>query len=362
MSRQQTSRRAVPKTKPVAGRRRLDASVPVEYDVPTRVPRIASPELAQLVMAGVFVVWVVATIGAATAVVDVPAPDWIARPCAALLMIVFTVGLVHRAGGHMRLWVVPVVLLGGAAVAVESHALLASSAVVTAVTAAVWSVLVTRPAATVPAVVREYLLALFAALSGTLGVAAWNATVNYQRFNLIVLAAALGIAIALVWSLGAGLHGLGRQNFLILVGGAALLLLVLAYSSFVRTHGSQAIVDAFTDVVVWARETFHGVPRPVEVLLGFPALVVGVSMRSRRREGWWALVFAVVGTSVLTTSLVSPGAFPTYIGLSAVYSMVLGLVVGLLVRSQVTVERSARAARQFEQPERVEPGRFAPLR
>lgn len=344
------------------GRRRLDSSVPDEYDVPTRVPRIASPELAYTVMSAIAAVWLVATVGAATSVVAVDVPRWVARPCAAVLMVVFAVALAHRVGGHMRLWVPPVIVLALAAAASGSQALLASSATVTAVVSAVWAVVVTRPAATVIQALWEYGIALLAALSGTVAVAAWNVEVNYQRFSLVVIATALGVAVALVWSLGAGLHGLGRQNFMILIGIVVLLLILLAYSSFVRTHGSQSLVNWFTDLVVWSRETFRGVPRPVEVFLGFPALVVGVSMRSKRREGWWVLVFAVVGTAVLTTSLVTPGAFPTYISLSTLYSIVLGGLLGLLIRSQVIQESSSRRARQFEEEHRVEPGRFAPLR
>lgn len=344
------------------GRRRLDSSVPDEYDVPTRAPRIASPDMANTVMSGMATLWLIGLVGAATAVVAVDLPRWIARPSAALLLVVFTAGLVHRAGGRMRLWLPPVVVLAIAALASQAQSLLASSAVLTGVLAAVWAVLITRPAATVVAVIREYLIGLLVAVSGMIAVAAWNVEVNPQRFGWVVLAAALGIAIALVWSLGAGLHGLGKQHFLVLVGVAVVLLFVMAYSSFVRTHGSQALVDLITDVLIWARETFHGVPRPVEVLLGFPALIVGISMRSRRREGWWVLVFAVVGTAIMTTALVSPGAFPSYIGLSTLYSIVIGAVVGLIVRSRVVVERSSRAARQFEEERRVEPGRFAPLR
>ena len=89
--------------------------------------------------------------------------------------------------------------------------------------AAVWAVVITRPAVTVLQAVREYVLAIVVALSGTVAVAAWNAPVSYQRFNLVVLTVALGLAITVVWNLGAGLHGLGRQNLAILAGdrGAA---------------------------------------------------------------------------------------------------------------------------------------------
>jgi hypothetical protein len=344
------------------GRRRLDSSVPQDYDVPTRAPRLSSPQLAYGAMSVTIVAWVLGVAGAGTAVVAVGAPEWVQRPAAALLMVVFMVALVHRAGGHMRLWVPPTVLLAVLTVVVENTVLLASSAVVTAMCAAVWSVLVTRPAGTVVRAMGEFAVTIVVALSGTVAVAAWNAPVNYQRFNLIVLGAALGLAIALVWGLGAGLHGMGRQNFAILVGVAVVVVLILAYSSFVRAHGSQVVVDLFTDSVIWTRENFGGVPRPVEVLLGFPAVVVGVSVRSQRREGWWILVFSVIGTAVLTTSLVTPGAFPSYIGLSTLYSVVLGGAIGLAVRSQVVTTRSSRAARQVEPLSRVEPGRFAPLK
>ncbi|MGA9715445.1 MAG: hypothetical protein WBQ48_06400, partial [Aeromicrobium sp.] len=262
------------------GRRRLDSSVPQDYDVPTRVARIASPRIAYLVMSSFVVLWLVGVAGAGTAVVAVGTPEWIQRPSAALLMVVFTVALVHRGGGHMRLWIPPTALLAIVTVAVENNTLLASAAVLTGATAAVWAVLVTRPADGVVRAVAEFLIAIVVALSGTLAVAAWSPPVDYQRFNLIVVGISLALAIGLVWGLGAGLHGMGRQNFAILVGVALALVLVLAYSSFVRTHGSQTVVDLFTNSVIWTRETFGGVPRPVEVLLGFPALLVGVSVRS----------------------------------------------------------------------------------
>ena len=122
------------------------------------------------------------------------------------------------------------------------------------------------------------------------------------------------------------------------------------------------MLDAFTSTVGWLRDTVGGVPRPVEVLIGLPALVVGTSVRSRHREGWWILVFAVIGTGVMTTSLVDPNAYPSYVGLSTLYSIVLGLLVGLAARQLALRDRSARRNRAIERPTRVEPSRRAPLR
>ncbi|MEH3034378.1 MAG: hypothetical protein PGN07_10170 [Aeromicrobium erythreum] len=345
------------------GRRRLDTEVPQDYEIPTRTPRLTDARTAGLAITGVFTLWVVATLLASTAVVKVPGvPSWVERPAAAALLVVFSIGLTHRAGGHMRIWTSLALLLGVSAAASQASVLLSAATVTTAVLGSVWAVLITRPAATVGGVVREYLVALLVGLSSTMAVAAWNAPVNFQRFNLLVLFGALVVAIALVWSLGAGLHGLGRQNLGILLGVAAVLLVLLAYSSFVRSYGSQALVEGVDNLVIWMRTNIGGVPRPVEVFLGFPALVVGVSVRSRRREGWWILVFAVIGTGVLSTSLVSPGAFPTYIGWSTLYSVVLGLVVGLLVRYPLVKQPSARRSRAIVPERRSEPGRFAPLR
>jgi hypothetical protein len=347
-----------------AGRRRADSPRPPEYDLPTREPRIESPRTARLLMFGVLIAWIIGTLAAGTSVVavDLPIDTNVERPGAGLLLIVFSVGLTHRVGGHMRIWASLGMLLAIAAVATEANVLLAAAAAVSAVLASVWAVVITRPAVTIPQAVREYVLAIVVALSGTVAVAAWNAPVDYQRFNLVVLSVALGLAITVVWNLGAGLHGLGRQNLAILAGVAALVLLVLAYSSFVRTHGSQMITDTISDLVIWMRQSFGGVPRPVEVFIGFPALLVGVSMRSRNREGWWIMVFAVIGTGVLSTSLVSPGAFPSYIGLSTLYSSILGLGVGLVARGIAVRDRSKRAARVVEPERRIEPPRLAALK
>ncbi len=310
--------------------------------------------------------WIVGTVAAGTSVVavDVPVdtPFDVERFGAGLLLMVFSVGLTHRVGGHMRIWGSLALILSVAAVVTEANVLLAAAAACSAVLASVWAIVITRPAVTVVQAIREYVLAIVVALSGTVAVAAWNAPVDYQRFNLVVLTVALGLAITVVWNLGAGLHGLGRQNLAILAGVAALVVLVLAYSSFVRSHGSPMITELISNSVIWMRQTFGGVPRPVEVFIGFPALLVGVSMRSRNREGWWILVFAVIGTGVLSTSLVSPGAFPSYIGLSTLYSSVLGLVVGLIVRSIAVRDRSSRAARAVEAERRIEPPRLAALK
>jgi hypothetical protein len=313
-------------------------------------------------MAGVFAAWIIGVVMAGTAVIAFDFPWRVNRAGAALLLVVFSVALTHRVGGHMRIWAALAAVLGLTAAASGQPVLIASAAAVTAVLAAVWAMVFTRPALTVPQAIGEYTVAIGIALSGTIAVAAWNASVSYARFNMVVVAAALGLSIVLVWNLGSGLHGLGREHLLVLSAVAALIVLVLAYASFVRSHGSEWVTDTIASIVIWMRQTVGGVPRPVEVFLGFPALIVGVSLRARTREGWWIMVFGVISTSVLTTSLVSPRAFPTYIALSTVYSAVLGLAIGLLVRRIVVPDHSRRATRVVEPERRIEPARLAALK
>ena len=347
-------------TASTAGRRR--AATPAEYDVPTREPRMKSPRAARILMGGVFTAWVVGLLMAGTAVVAIDLPWSVNRAGAVLLLVVFAVALTHRVGGHMRIWTSLVGVLGLSAALTGLPMLLAAAAGVSAVLAAVWAIVFTRPALTVWQAIGEYMIAIAIALSGTVAVAAWNVSVNYARFNVVVIAAALGLSIMLVWNLGSGLHGLGREHLLVLSAIAALIVLLLAYASFVRSHGSEAVTDAIATAVIWMRQTIVGVPRPVEVFLGFPALIVGVSLRARTREGWWIMVFGVISTSILTTSLVSPRAFPTYILLSTLYSVILGLIVGLLIRRIVVPDHSRRATRVVEPERRIEPARLAALK
>lgn len=344
------------------GRRRAVVDRPAAYEVPTRGPRIRSALLSRWTIAATILIWCVATATATTSVLAIGAPAGLYRPAAAVLMVILTSGLVQRGGGHLRIWLPIIVLLAVTAAVTNIAGLLAAAAGVTAVVSAVLAVVATIPGNTITRLIGEYFVALGIATSGTVAVAAWNAPVHYQRFNLVVLAVALALAIIFVWSLGSGLHGLGRQGLAIAGGVAIIVIVVLVYSSFVRQHGSPQLTDFLSDAVIWARRIFIGVPRPVQFLLGFPALIVGISMRSRRRDGWWILVFAVIGTGVMSTSLVMPGAYPSYVGLSTLYSAVIGFGVGLVARMFFVRVPKAKRARILEGTGRVEPGRFSPLK
>lgn len=344
------------------GRRRLDTSSPAPYEVATRQPRVASPQWSRALVTVTVALWLLGTIGSATAIVDAGAPSWLWRPSAAILLVAFSIMLTDRIGGHMRLWVVLSGLLAAAACATGLNGLLAAAAGVTAVLASVSAVMFTRPAASIVQVLREYAVMLGLALSGAAGVAAWNATVDVRRFGLVVMAVSVTLAISIVWRLGSGLHGLGRGQLKLLVVGAAIAVGLFTYSSFVRTAGSPELKNLLDDTIVWLRQNIGGVPRPYEFLIGFPALIAGTSMRSRYREGWWVCVFAVVGSVIVVVSLIDPRAYPSYFALSTLYSAIIGLVIGLALRAVLVRTRSRRSARAVQGAVRSEPGRLAPLK
>lgn len=343
------------------GRRRLDTSVPEPYEVATREPRL-SPEVSRRLTLATFAVWLLGTLGAATSIVDVGAPAWLWRPSAAVLLTCFAVMLTHRVGGHLRIWVPLAGLLAVAATVTGMNALIAGAAGSTAVLASVAAVLFTRPAATALLAVREFAVMLGLALSGTVGVAAWNATVSVRGFGLTVMLVAVVLAISIVWRLGSGLHGLGRTQLNLLIVVAVIAVGLFFYGSIVRSYGSQSLTDLMDETIVWLRQNTGGVPRPYEFLIGFPAVIVGTSMRSRYREGWWVCVLAVVGTVIVVVSLIDPRAYPSYFALSTLYGAVLGVAIGLVARALVLRPRSRRAARAVQQPTRTEPARFAPLK
>jgi hypothetical protein len=315
-----------------------------------------------------FAAWLAASAAAASSViVVVETPEWLAEVGAAALVVLFTAAVTRRCGGRFWLWSLLALGFAGGVIVAQNRTLFSSAAVLVAVLGGVLAVMGTRPAATLPQVLREYVVALLISISAAFGVAGFNAPVASDRFNLVVLGVSLLFALGLVWQLGAGLHGMGRRGFIMLVGGAVLIASLLVYSRFLREYGSESFVDRIDDAVAWTRDTLGGVPRPVEVLIGFPALIWGVSTRARRRQGWWMCAFAALGTATVATSLAAPSVEPEYAGWSLLYSAVLGLLFGLLVR-RIDVMftggggRRARRSGSAEEPLRPEPGRTEPLR
>jgi len=316
--------------------------------------------------------WGVATAAAATAVVDVDdVPTWVAGWGGGALAWLYTVALAHRVGARTTLWgAVSLLAIVGALVTERSWALSAVS-VLAAVVAGVAAVLLTRPAATALGSLFEFGVALVVSAAGAVSVAGLNASVRTERYPLVVVCLALALAIALVWQLGAGLHGGSRRELAIVVGAALVLAGLLIYSQVLRAYGSEAVLDGVDDTVSWLQDHLHGVPRPAEALIGFPALVWGIGTRGTRRQRWWICAFGVLGTATLASSLAGQRLDPEYAALSAAYSALIGAVLGLLVRRIDLVvtgrrERDRAAGRRVLRTDEVvvlrpEPGRTQPL-
>jgi len=309
--------------------------------------------------------WAAGAAASATSVVSVEGvPDWVAPAGAALLTVVLAVGLTHRCGGRVWLWALLATVFAAAGWLLDTGWARAAASVLVAVLAAVLAVMATRPARGAVRALAEYVLALLVAASGAVAVAAYGAPVTPYRYDLVVLGLTLLAAIGLVWQLGAGLHGLGRRGLALILGGAVLVTGVLVYSQFLREYGSASLVTSVESAAAWMRDHIGGVPRPVQVLIGFPALIWGVATRASRRQGWWMCAFGALGTATVATSLAGPEVEPTYALWSTLWAALLGGVLGLLLRRMdlVLTGHGRRARRQDGHDlVRPEPPRTAPL-
>lgn len=258
-------------------------------------------------------------------------PSWAGSAAAVTISTVFTVALAARTGGRPVVFGGLALALGLAAVLLDDDRLRTGAAVTTCAIAAVLGVMTTVPAPRFRHAVRECLLAMLVAAVGALAVVGYAPVVAVARFEYASFALALAGAFVLVYRLGAGLHGLGRRGVVVVVVGAVVLTGTLLYAELLRRYGTQDLVESLLDGVRWSREELGAFPRPVESVLGVPALVWGCHMRARRRQGWWLCAFGVAATAAAASSLVNPTITLTEAVLSVVYGVVVGLVIGFLV-------------------------------
>lgn len=296
-------------------------------------------------------------------VVDLP--DRVGAAAASVLGVVLAIGLTVRTGGRPLLPALLAAAYGIVAVATGWTVVLAGGAVGVAVGAAALAVMATVPATTYARSIVEVLLACLVATAGGLGVAGFDTDLQHDRFAYVVLGIGLITCFALVYRLGAGFHGLGRRGYLVAGGALALLALGLAYSEALSHWGSPEVVGRIDDFRHSVRVRLHAVPHPIETLLGVPALCWGTFMRARRRQGWWVCAFGAAVTAPSTTRFVESGVPTSATVLGAVYSLVLGLLLGYVVirvEQALTGSRGRRARRDEEAAaHRPEPSRLDPL-
>jgi hypothetical protein len=297
-------------------------------------------------------------------------PSYVGEAGGVAVAVAFTAGLVSRTGGRTFVYGGLALVLGVAAIVADEPMLRTGFALMTCVVSAVFAVMVTVPAVTVVQSVREATVAMLVGLVGAAAVVGLEPTLSLDRFAYATLAASLAVCLLLVFRLGAGLHGLGRRGLLAVLIGSVILAVTLAYAEVLRRYGAPELVDTLLDGRRWALDHLHGAPRPVQALLGVPAIVWGTHMRARRRQGWWVCAFGVAAAAQVTHTFLDPGLTLAEAGLTTAYSLVLGAVVGILVIRLdllLTGGGQSRARGRRARTEdtgsslRPEPGRTQPL-
>ena len=258
-------------------------------------------------------------------------PSWLCPAGAVAVTTAYAWALAVRTGGRPVVVAVLAAVLGVGAVVSGQDYLRTGAAVLGCVVAAVFAVMATVPAVRFLAAVREVVVALVLAGVGALATVGFAPVVQVTRFEYATLALAFLVAFALVFRLGAGLHGLGRRGVVIVLLGTAVLALTLAYAELLRRYGTPELVGNLLDGVRWSRAHLGAFPRPLETVLGIPALLWGVHMRARRRQGWWVCAFGVAATTPVAHALVNPAITMTESALSVTYGAVVGLLVGFVV-------------------------------
>ncbi|MGE3377931.1 MAG: hypothetical protein AB7I40_06655 [Nocardioides sp.] len=264
------------------------------------------------------------------AVVEV-GPAWLSGVGAVIVATSYAAALALRSGGRPVIYGLVALVIGVAAVWSDRDVLRNGAAVLTAIVAAVFAVTATVPAVRFAGAVREVLVAVVLAGGGALAVVGLEPQVALGRFEYTTLAGALVLALVIIYRLGAGLHGLGRRGLVIVAVGGLVLAGTLAYAEALRRYGSPDFVTTIDEAVVWTRDNLGAVPRPLQALLGIPALAWGCHMRARRRQGWWVCAFGVAATASVASGLMHPKVSLLEAALTVLYSVGLGLVIGYLV-------------------------------
>lgn len=281
-----------------------------------------------------FVLWsavVLAGVGALVSCLLEVGPGWLCSAGAVTVATAYSWALAVRSGGRPVVVGLLALVLGLAAVLSGDESLRTGAAVLTCVVASVFAVMATVPAVRFIGAVREVAIAVVLAAVGAMATVGFAPVVTVARFEYATLGLSLLGSFALVYRLGAGLHGLGRRGLVIVLLGTGVLAITLAYAELLRRYGTPGLVGNLLDVVVWSRDNLGAFPRPLETVLGIPALAWGVHMRARRRQGWWVCAFGVAATVSVAQALVNPAVALTESVLAVTYGAVVGLAIGYVV-------------------------------
>ncbi|GCD90051.1 hypothetical protein [Nocardioides sp. LS1] len=301
-----------------------------------------------------FLVWaaVVAAGLAALVTAMVPVgPEWLGGAGAVAVATAYTWGLAARTGGRPVIFSALALAMGVAVLVSDERVLRTGAAVMTCVVSAVLGVTATVPAVRFVNACREAFIATLVASIGGLATVGFEPVITLVRFEYATLGLSLLGAFAVVFRLGAGFHGLGRRGMLAVLLGSLVLAFTLAYAELIRRYGPPGLVDHLLAGVHWSRDHLGAFPRPIEAMLGVPALAWGCHMRARRRQGWWVCAFGAAATAPVAQALLNPAISYLECGLSVLYGLVVGLLIGFVVIRldlAFTGPRGSRARRAEE--------------
>lgn len=265
---------------------------------------------------------------------------------AVTIVTAYVYALAARTGGRPVIYGLLALVIGVAVFVVDKDQLRTGAAVMLAAISAVLAVMSTTPAVRFMRAARECVIAAAIAVIGSLGAIGFAPVVTVSRFQYAVLALALVGVFLLVYRLGAGLHGLGRRGVAVVATGGLLLVATLLYAELIRRYGTPGLVTSLREGVQWCRDHLDGYPRPIEALLGIPALAWGTHMRARRRQGWWVCAFGVAATAPIASTFANPEVSVIEGVLSIGYSLLVGLALGyVVIRLDLLLTGSAGAGR-----------------
>ena len=274
---------------------------------------------------------VLAGLGALVAALVPVGPEWLGGVGSVAVATAYTWSLAARTGGRPLVFGGLALVVGIAVLALDEDYLRTGAAVMTCVVTAVFAVMATVPAPRYIHAIRECVIAVLLSAIGALATVGFEPTITVTRFEYVTFGLSLVGAFLVVYRLGAGLHGLGRRGVVIVVVGGVLVAVSVLYAELIRRYGTPELVEALLDAVRWSRDTLGAFPRPIETILGIPALAYGCHMRARRRQGWWVCAFGVAGTAAVANGLANPAISFEESALSVAYGLVVGLFLGYVV-------------------------------
>ncbi|MBE7324129.1 hypothetical protein IEQ44_05650 [Nocardioides sp. Y6] len=292
-------------------------------------------------------------------------PEWLDGAGAVMVLTTYAWAVMARTGGRQVVFSVLALVVGVVTLVTDAAVLRSGAAVLTCVVSALLAVVITVPARNFLVAVREVVVATAVASVGAFATVGFEPVASTTRFGYVTLVIGFVLMFALVWRFAAGLHGLGTRGLAIIVVGSLVVAASLVYTELLSRYGGSGFAQSGEDLAEWFRSTIGAVPRMLTIFLGVPALVWGVHMRARRRQGWWVCAFGVAATLPVSQRLVNIDISYVEAGLQTAYSVALGLLVGfVIIRVDLTLsgQRGARArAAEEAHAVRPEPARFSSL-